>query len=797
MADRDPHKAPDKKVVDKVIDTILSGGGGLVTLLSGLLAAVLIIYSGYVLYDTFHTQQQASSSAWDLLQYKPEIIDDMETPLYSADLSAINADYRAWLTVYDTNIDYPVVQGTDDLYYASHDIYNRTSLTGAIYLAAGNSPNFSDSYNLIYGHHMDIGAMLGGLDPYITDASYFESHRTGVVVTKTGVFDIEFIAALTTDAYENRIYTVGNRMGDVLSFLRSGGEGGIGVGTKVKIFDAEAAKDATKLVALSTCANASTNGRLVIIGKLTEHIVTTDLSVAKVWDDADNQDGKRPPSITARLMNGADVVETVTLSAENDWTATVTVRKFANYLPIDYRWEEVLDGETAQHYTLTNTETDENGKTTFTNSHTPETVTVNVRKVWDDDNNRDGIRQPSVSVNLLADGTAVENAQGIILSAATEWKASVPNLPVYSGGKKIAYTWTENPVSGYTANIAPGETSEYDTVVTNVHAPARIDLPVRKVWEDAENQDGKRPETLTVNLYGGETLVETKALSEANSWTATATGLYVNENGQPIRYHWTEQSLESLGYASDGGKDVEGVFTFTNSRTPETVDITLEKVWNDDNNRDALRDELIHVTLSNGDRHTLTAEDNWKLTVEDLPKYANGQEIQYTWTEDEVSGYTLTSNVTNGTSTVLTNYHETTTTVATVLKRWEDAENQDGKRTSSVTVTLLANGEEVPEHEGVKLNAGNKWKYTATGLPLKVNGQDITYTWREENIPDGYTCEPEINGTTTTLVNTHVPETVDLTVSKGWDDEDNRDGIRPPSVMAVLSDGTTCELTAS
>lgn len=54
-------------------------------------------------------------------------------------LSEINPDYRAWLTIYDTNIDYPVMQGEDDLFYASRDIYKEVSLTGSIYLAAANT----------------------------------------------------------------------------------------------------------------------------------------------------------------------------------------------------------------------------------------------------------------------------------------------------------------------------------------------------------------------------------------------------------------------------------------------------------------------------------------------------------------------------------------------------------------------------------------------------------------------------------------------------------------------------------
>ena len=75
MADHDdlknpePHAAPDKTLTDQIIEAALSLGGGAVTLLSGLLAAVLILYSGYVLYDTFATERAASSNAWELLQF--------------------------------------------------------------------------------------------------------------------------------------------------------------------------------------------------------------------------------------------------------------------------------------------------------------------------------------------------------------------------------------------------------------------------------------------------------------------------------------------------------------------------------------------------------------------------------------------------------------------------------------------------------------------------------------------------------------------------------------------------------
>ena len=276
LSDPVPHKAARKSVVDKVLDGLIGTGNGIVSLVAGLLAVTLVLYSGYVLVDTLIIQQNAQKSSWDLMAYKPEVIDDYNTALSGSPLAAMNKDYRAWLTVYDTNIDYPVVQGENDLYYASHDIYRQNSLTGAIYMAAGNSGDFSDSYNLIYGHHMDNKAMFGSLDAF-TEESYFRSHKTGIVVAPSGIYDIEFFAVINTDAYESRVYSVGDRMGEVLSFLESGGEGGVGAGTSVLLYDSAVAAGAEKVIALSTCASAETSGRLVVFGTMkTRNLMTLE-----------------------------------------------------------------------------------------------------------------------------------------------------------------------------------------------------------------------------------------------------------------------------------------------------------------------------------------------------------------------------------------------------------------------------------------------------------------------------------------------------------------------------------------
>ena len=277
-----------RTVTDSVLDGVLAAGNSLLSLLAGLLATILIVYSGYVLIDTFGLQYRASHTSWDLLQYKPEIIDDYSAPL-SGLLTNINSDYRAWLTIFDTNIDYPVVQGEDDLYYASHDVYKQNSLTGAIYLAAANSWDFSDSYNLIYGHHMDGDIMFGSLDRY-REESFFQSHQTALLVTEGGTYDVTFFAVAETDAYESKIYSVGNKLDQVLSFLLENrvdngetGGGGVGLGTKAWFYGG-VPENPQKIIALSTCVSASTNGRLLVFGIMSPRFSAEAVGYSGIYD---------------------------------------------------------------------------------------------------------------------------------------------------------------------------------------------------------------------------------------------------------------------------------------------------------------------------------------------------------------------------------------------------------------------------------------------------------------------------------------------------------------------------------
>lgn len=233
----------------RLIDSIIG-------LISGALAAILLLYSGYVLYDNFNTNRNAFSS-WDLLQYKP--VEDLNEDEGFQELLAINPDVVGWLTVFDTNIDYPVLQGEDNMEYVNKDVYGNFSLSGAIYIAAECPGDFTGPYSLIYGHHMDNGAMFGGIDEF-ADPAYFQAHKAGLIQTTAGNYDLRAFACVKTDAYESLIYSAtGKTYADLEDYIRE----------HALTYDRAGAMIDGALVALSTCADIDTNGRLVLFGKLT------------------------------------------------------------------------------------------------------------------------------------------------------------------------------------------------------------------------------------------------------------------------------------------------------------------------------------------------------------------------------------------------------------------------------------------------------------------------------------------------------------------------------------------------
>ena len=512
---------------------------------------------------------------------------------------------------------------------------------------------------------------------------------------------------------------------------------------------------------------------------------TTEATVKKVWNDSNDQDGKRPAELTVNLMNGNTVVRTVTLNAGNNWTAKVTgLAKKANGTDIAYSWSE---GSMPTGYSLTDTSVD-GTVTTLTNTYAPEETSVSVRKVWTDSDNQDGIRPASVTVQLYADGTA--SGAPVDLNAANNWSHTWTKLAKKANKTDIEYTVDEVSVpEGYTKTVSANE-AKTEYVITNTHVTETTEATVKKVWNDSNDQDVKRPAKLTVNLMNGNTVVSTVTLSEENGWEATVSNLPKKENGTVISYSWSEGSMPE-GYSLEGSVTSGTVTTLTNKYAPEETSVSVRKVWTDSDNQDGIRPDSITVQLKadgkeSGEPVELNEANNWTHTWNGLAKKASGTEIEYS--VDEVSvpgGYTKTVTANeNKTEYTITNTHETEKTEATVKKVWNDSNNQDGTRPVELTVNLM-NGNAVVDT--VTLKEANDWSATVGNLEKKAGGKDIEYTWTEGSMPEGYKLtDTRKNGTVTTLTNTYAPEKVSITGTKTWNDANNQDGKRPTSIKISL-----------
>ncbi|MBR6030271.1 MAG: Cna B-type domain-containing protein, partial [Clostridia bacterium] len=367
-----------------------------------------------------------------------------------------------------------------------------------------------------------------------------------------------------------------------------------------------------------------------------------DIAVVKVWIDDDNRDGVRPDRLAVTLSDGTVIY----LDENGNWRATVSnLPKYKDSRePIEYTWTE----EDIPEYELISV-VEENGVTTFTNRHVSATTALSVRKVWNDDNNRDGLRPTELVVELYADGEPTGIT--VTLNEENGWSATINELPANKAGSAISYTWVEPEIEGYTL-ITTDDNGVI--VLTNTHVPATTALTVVKVWNDDNNRDGLRPESLTVTLLANNVRLNTVTLSDANNWTATINNLPVNENGKPIQYTWTEPDIP--GYTLTNRNTVVNTTTLTNTHVPETVERTIVKVWVD--NGYPARPASLTMILFGGDLPitvTLNEANNWQATVTGLPKYRDGVEIVYTWRESDVTGYTQTNYVTNDTVTTITN----------------------------------------------------------------------------------------------------------------------------------------------
>lgn len=240
------------KFIVKIIDHM-------VNLTALLLILMTMFLSCYMLWDSNQVYQAA-----DAKNYEAYIPTEKHTKSFE-ELQKINPDIIGWIRVNETNINYPLLQAEDDDTYMNTDAEGRYSLSGAIFLHCANKPDFSDFNNIIYGHHMEKHMMFGDVGLF-TEKKYFDEHPYGNLFFDGKDHGIEFYALLQADAYNETLFSVCADTSETRQAYLQEIEANAIYRRNIKITEND------HLVLLTTCTSEMTNGRNILVGKLTDQV---------------------------------------------------------------------------------------------------------------------------------------------------------------------------------------------------------------------------------------------------------------------------------------------------------------------------------------------------------------------------------------------------------------------------------------------------------------------------------------------------------------------------------------------
>lgn len=238
-------------------------------LISFLVVLFLILAAGFslfALYDNQRIYQSTRNVQADMLRMKPE----EEQGASFQELLALNPDVRGWLTMENTNIDFPILQGESNLTYINQDVYGNFSLAGSIFLDYRNRPDFSDTYELLYGHHMEGSNMFGDLDKYKQE-SFFRENPEGELILPRGSYDLRAFAVLLVTSSDEVIFSPQSwetDFSDKLAYIRENAQF-----TDEAILKDLENRQNPRILALTTCSGEFTDARTIVLTEMIEKVV--------------------------------------------------------------------------------------------------------------------------------------------------------------------------------------------------------------------------------------------------------------------------------------------------------------------------------------------------------------------------------------------------------------------------------------------------------------------------------------------------------------------------------------------
>ena len=171
-----------------------------------------------------------------------------------------NEDYRGWIKVENTNIDYPILQGNDNQYYLDKDINKEYLTSGSIFMNYLNN-GFNDENTVLFGHNMRNGTMFAQLKKYKERDFFYGNNDIDIELSNGITLKYKVFSVYVTDVEDNYIKTKFDNKDEYKEFL-----------DRIKnksIYKTEIdLNEDDKIITLSTCSYEFNDARIVVHGKL-------------------------------------------------------------------------------------------------------------------------------------------------------------------------------------------------------------------------------------------------------------------------------------------------------------------------------------------------------------------------------------------------------------------------------------------------------------------------------------------------------------------------------------------------
>ena len=160
-----------------------------------LLFLLISVFCFYNAYKIKNEQKELAEEQQELIEIaeipdKVEEIEEKNDKINFQDLININSDFVGWIKIENTNINYPIVQGTNNTYYLKHSFYKEYSNAGSIYMDATANSNFESKNTFIYGHYTSDGSMFGQLGKYMKQ-DFYDKHKEIYIYTSGQNYKME------------------------------------------------------------------------------------------------------------------------------------------------------------------------------------------------------------------------------------------------------------------------------------------------------------------------------------------------------------------------------------------------------------------------------------------------------------------------------------------------------------------------------------------------------------------------------------------------------------------------------